>query len=263
MKRKAASFGGKFYDHHDLRQSDYEQIWSGEKFHLAFAVNWRFIIPESVYKHATHGPMVFHDSLLPRYRGFSPTVWAIINGENHTGASLFEISPGVDEGEIIDQIRVPIGPDEKISAVFERVTEAYLHSLEKNIEALISGKYAKYRQDLSTVTYCCRRTHADNRINWNDPAKKIYNLIRAVTRPYQGAFTHLNGSPMTVWEARLDPSSDVYCGVIAGRIVKTHPQGGADVLAGDGRIITLTEVQEGNHASVPANSLIKAGMTLI
>lgn len=81
---------------------------------------------------------------LPEYRGFSPTVWAIINGEDHTGVTLFKIAEEVDAGDIVDQERVPIGPDDTIAVVIERVTQTYLDLLERNLDGLINGTVRLY-----------------------------------------------------------------------------------------------------------------------
>src|SRR5262249_44273378 len=154
-----------------------------------------------LYERARLGAYVFHDSLLPRYRGFSPTVWAMINGESETGATLFAVSEEVDYGDIIAQSRVSINSDETIAEVMERVTDAYLLLLEQNLPRLMSGNVPRTPQDHLRATYTSKRVPEDNRIMWNSPTDVIHNLIRAVTRPYTGAYTYLDDMKLIVWSA--------------------------------------------------------------
>ena len=177
-------------------------FWSSTAVDLMFVVGWRYLIPPNVYERPRRGTFVFHDSMLPRYRGFSPTVWAICNGEDHTGASLFAIAPDVDSGHLVDQRRVPIGPDDTITMVAERVTQAYLGLLDDNLWSLLDGSARLRPQDNSAATYVRKREESDHQIDWTWPATRIHNLIRAVTNPYPGARTRCNGRQLRVWSAR-------------------------------------------------------------
>lgn len=114
---------------------------------LMFAVNWRYLIPASVYQKPRQGTFVFHDSLLPTYRGFSPTVWSILNGEAYTGVTLFEIADNIDEGDVVAQQQIAIGPYQSIATVMEQVTEGYLALLEQNLDQLLQGTAPRRPQD--------------------------------------------------------------------------------------------------------------------
>src|SRR5690606_6269303 len=191
IRQITQSCGGQF---HEARQvGRFTTLWETTNFDLMFVVSWRYLIPPSVYTKTRLGSFVFHDSLLPAYRGFAPTVWAIINGEDHTGVTLFEIAPDVDSGDIIAQAPVSIGPDDTIADVMEKVTLTYLQLLEDNIRDLLAGKAQRHPQDQSRATFTCKRLPEDNKIDWTQPTKDIYNLIRATTAPYPGAFTTLGG----------------------------------------------------------------------
>ena len=96
---------------------------------IAFAIGWRFIIQQQTYTIPPKGTLIIHDSLLPKYRGFAPMNWAIINGETKTGVSLFFIDEGVDCGPIVDQLQTEItltdtaqSVDEKIITLYEKYT---------------------------------------------------------------------------------------------------------------------------------------------
>jgi methionyl-tRNA formyltransferase len=231
-------------------------------FDLLLAVSWRYIIPPRVYGRARLGAYVFHDSLLPSYRGFSPTVWAMINGEKQTGVTLFSMSEGFDEGDIADQQAVPIGAEETVAEVMERVTGGYLELLERNFQVLITGRVTLRAQEPELATYCCRRLPADNRIDWNQSSRVIHNLVRAVTRPYPGAFTTLDGRRLTVWAARSLEGAPAWVGRVPGRVAQVRRGEGAVVLTGDGALL-LTNVQADDGEIVGADEVLdKPSLTL-
>ena len=234
--------GSQFLTAKRVGHQRWSRFWDSEDIDLMFAVSWRYMIPASVYRRPRLGTFVFHDSLLPEYRGFSPSVWAIINGKDHTGVTLFEANDKPDAGDIVDQERVPIGPDDTISVVMERATQAYLDLLERNLDGLIKGTAPRCPQDHSRATYTCRRLLEDNQIDWSASSEGIYNLIRAVSNPYPGAYTYLAGRKMRVWSARRVADGQRYVGRVPGRVIEVRPGEGSAVLTGDGALL-LGEIQ--------------------
>ena len=225
---------------------------------LLFMVGWRYLINRRAYEKPRLGAFVFHDSLLPLYRGFSPTVWAVRNGETRTGVTLFAIADEVDSGLIVDQEATPIGPEDDIAAVANRVTQAYLTLLERRLFDLLAGTARLTPQDHSLATLAPRRTRDDDRIVWEEPAPRIRNLIRAVTSPYRGAFCHWRDRPLVVWSAaQLEESVDGPPGVVQ-RLV---PGEGAVVRAGQGAVL-LRRVQWDGGPLCRADELLAPGEML-
>src|SRR5262249_34332044 len=140
------------------------------------------------------------------------------------------------------QHRVPIGPDETIGTVMERVTGAYLRILEENLGALLRGTAPRRPQDHTRATYTCRRTPQDNRIDWTAPARGVLNLIRGVTAPYPAAYSSIDGKKLIVWAATLPVPPTTYVARVPGRVVEVRRGAGAVVLTGDGPLF-LTQVQ--------------------
>jgi methionyl-tRNA formyltransferase len=243
-----------------LGADEWEEVWE-EGFDLLLAVSWRYLIPPRVFRRARRGAYVFHDSLLPAYRGFSPTVWAMINGEDHTGVTLFAMAEEFDAGDVIDQRRVPIGADETIAEVMEGVTDTYLSLLESNLPALLDGTAHLTPQDEAAATYTCRLLPEDCEIDWRRSSRQIHDLVRGYTRPYPGAFTWLDGQRLTVWETRrLDGAR--WVGRVPGRVAEVRPGVGSVVLTGDGALL-LTRVQpEGGDEVVAAGILDRLSHTL-
>jgi len=262
IRKLTLNAGGEFFEARQFRSARWDEFWESANVDLMFVVSWRYVIPASVYGKARLGAFVFHDSLLPEYRGFSPTVWAMINGEDHTGVTLFEVAEETDAGDIVDQERVPIGPDDTISAVIERVTQTYLVLLERNLAALVRGTQARHPQDHSRATYTCKRLPEDNQIVWSDSSDRIYNLIRATGSPYSGAYTCLSGKKLYVWSARRVENPRRYIGRIPGRVIEIRPGEGSVVLTGDGTLL-LTQVQIESGNIVSAEDLLNSvGQTL-
>lgn len=246
IRNLTESVGGQFYQSKQVGGPRWQSLWESTPVDLIFSVSWRYIIPPEVYQRARLGAFVFHDSLLPVYRGFAPTVWAIINGEDHGGVTLFEMVEDFDAGDIVGQAAVPIGPDDTIEIVLERVTETYLHLLEQYLPLLLTGSAPRIPQDESRATYTCKLLPEDFQIDWHASTDIIYNLIRAVTAPYAGAYTTLNGQTLRIWAASKVPDTRPYVGRVPGRVIEIRPGAGTVVLTADGALLITHAQLEGS-----------------
>lgn len=200
IRRVAAEAGCPFHEMRSMKPEVWQEPWEAMDIDLLFCVGWRYLVPKCIYETTRIASVVFHDSYLPKYRGFAPTNWAIINGEDHTGASMFLMAEEVDSGPIIDQEKVPIYFEDTIAEVAERVTQTYLKLIEKNLPALRDGTFAACPQE-GEVTMAARRRPKDGEIDWGKSAVQVYNLVRALAFPWPGAFTYLNGRKLLVWFA--------------------------------------------------------------
>lgn len=254
IKGITLAHGGRFIETRQVGSRENLPFWETSGVDIAFAVSWRYMIPPAVYQRPRLGTYVFHDSILPAYRGFSPTVWAMVNGEDHTGVTLFEIAEEVDAGDIVDQEWVPIGADETISVVMERVTEAYLRVFERSLERLLEGSIIAKPQDHTRASFTCKRLPEDNKIDWGRPTEEIYNLIRAVSHPYPGAYTYLGEERLRVWSAKRVEVPD-YVGRVPGRVVQVLPGEGTVVMTGDGALL-LGQVQREGGEVLPADEVL-------
>jgi len=244
----------------EARSLDVEPIW--QEFQttppdLLVMVSWRYLVSDRVRLLPRLGSYVFHDSLLPAYRGFAPTCWAIINGESFGGVTLLEATADYDAGPVVAQAAVEIGPDETIGELYPRITEAYLSLLEGNLANLLDGRVRPVEQDHARATYCCRRLPSDNRISWSTPADDVFNLIRAVSRPYPGAWTTLGGRRLTIWAASRMAGYRAYVGRVPGAVVEVRPGSGVVVLAGEGALL-LREIQLEGSDPAPAEHVLKS-----
>jgi methionyl-tRNA formyltransferase len=170
-----------------------------------FSFYYRHMLPPALLAMARRGAYNMHGSLLPKYRGRVPINWAVLKGERETGATLHEMVEKPDAGRIVDQMAVPILPDDRAVDVFRKVTTAAEIVLDRALPGLIDGSAKPVAQDLSKGAYFGGRKPDDGRIDWNKGAREIHDLVRAVAPPYPGAFTQLQGERLCVLRTRLLP----------------------------------------------------------
>jgi methionyl-tRNA formyltransferase len=169
---------------------------------LIFSFYYRQLIPAEILDLARLGAYNMHGSLLPKYRGRAPVNWAVLRGESQTGATLHVMVRRPDAGDIVDQERVLIGTEDTAYEVFSKVTAAARAVLERQLGNLLAGRVPRRPQDEAQATYFGGRRPEDGRIDWRLAAPEVFNLIRAVTRPYPGAFTDVDGRRFFIWWAR-------------------------------------------------------------
>lgn len=162
---------------------------------------YRNMIKPELLEIPARGALNLHGSYLPKYRGRVPVNWAVINGENETGATLHYMVAKPDAGDIVDQEKVAIAFTDTAHDVFSKVNEAAVTVLRRAWPRLVAGSADRIPMELAAGSYFGGRKPEDGRIDWNKSAVEIYNLIRGVTHPYPGAFTELNGTKVTIWSA--------------------------------------------------------------
>ena len=206
---------------------------------VIFVAGWRYKIPQEQYSIPTKGCIVFHDSLLPKYRGFAPMNWAIINGEKQTGATMFFIADEIDSGDIIAQGRRRIGVLDTAETLEREFADFYGVMLESTLPLIKSGNVKRIPQDHSKATYTCKRIPDDGLIDWSQSSMQIYNLIRGLSYPYPNAFSYIDGQKVFIKEARLIESKK-YVGRILGRVININGEW-VEVLTGDGSLIVKAD----------------------
>lgn len=193
-----------------------------------FSFYYRHMLPAALLALAPRGAYNMHGSLLPKYRGRVPTNWAVLNGENETGATLHEMAVKPDAGAIVGQTSVPILPDDTAQEVFEKVTVAAEQTLWRVLPALLAGEAPHLPNDLARGSYFGGRKPEDGRIDWSKPAQEVYNLVRAVAPPYPGAFTEVAGERFVIARARLAASDALAkASLTAGGAASGAPSSGA------------------------------------
>ncbi len=215
-----------------------------------FSFYFRWMIPEGVLRLAPRGALNLHGSLLPRYRGRAPVNWVLVNGETETGVSLHYMIAKPDAGDLVAQDRVEIGFEDTALTLFAKLEAAAEKMLDRTLPRLAEGRAPSVPLNLADGSYFGGRTPEDGRFDWSWPAMRIYNLVRAVTHPYPGAFTGLGGTTLFVWWAV--PGSGA-SGAAPGTVLDAAP-GGVDIATGNG-MLKLVRCQLEGGPEVPAVEL--------
>lgn len=224
----------------NARLSDIVAFFEERSVDYLFCFGYRRMLPEKVVSCVRGAACSTHFSLLPKYRGFAPVNWAIINGEDTCGVSLFHMASEMDAGDVVDQREVPIGPTEYAGDVMENCLITLRDLLIENWTDFKTGSVKRAPQDHGQATYTCARNPEDGEIDWTQPTRKIFNLIRGLSAPFPGAYTLLNGQPLVIWSA--EPYElPLYVGRIPGKVVRIEKGYGVVVLTGDGAVL-LREV---------------------
>ena len=165
---------------------------------------YRAMLGAPILRTARRGALNMHGSLLPKYRGRAPVNWAILNGEQQTGATLHYMVERADAGDIVDQLAVPILRDDDAREVFGKVTAAAEIVLARSLPGLVAGRAPRRPQPIEPGQYFGRRRPEDGRIDWSRPAVRIHDLVRAVAPPFPGAFTEIDGRRWWIHRTRLE-----------------------------------------------------------
>ena len=169
-----------------------------------FSFYYRHMIPAKLLACAKIAALNMHGSLLPKYRGRAPVNWAILHGETETGATLHIMEVKPDAGDIIGQSAVSIEPNETATEVFSKVSQAAVTVMSQVLPELVQGQMFRKPNLLAQGSYFGGRKPADGEIQWQQTAKQVHDLVRAVAPPYPGAFTDWQGERMTVARTSLD-----------------------------------------------------------
>jgi methionyl-tRNA formyltransferase len=169
---------------------------------ILFSFYYRRMVAPAILAIPPLGALNLHGSLLPRYRGRAPVNWVLAKGETETGVTLHYMTAKPDAGDIVAQRRVPIEFEDTAPVLFRKIVAAGRELLRDTLPLLREGKAPRIPQDLSRGSYCRGRRPEDGGIDWSRSAVEIHNLVRAVTRPYPGAFTSLGGRKLYVWKGR-------------------------------------------------------------
>jgi len=160
------------------------------------------ILPSEYLNLATFGAINVHPSLLPKYRGPSPIQWVLLKGERETGVTTFLMDEGLDSGPILLQERVPIEDEDTYSSLFEKLSGLSAQLILKTLEEMEKGTLMPIPQDHQKACYTQKIDRSLGLINWNRPAREIWNKVRAL-EGWPCAYTFWKGKLLKIWRASL------------------------------------------------------------
>jgi methionyl-tRNA formyltransferase len=211
---------------------------------VVFVIGWSQILKPATLQSARIGMIGAHASLLPHNRGSAPVNWALIKGEQMTGNSLMWLAEGVDAGDLIDQTAFCISPYDTCATLYDRVAESNRDMLLRVLPRLLAGERPGAAQRHTNEPVLPRRRPSDGRVDWSQDGVTTYNFMRALTRPYPGAFSWLDKKRWTIWQAALLPGPIAGTpGEILGPVVCPDEAACGQVVACGAGAIVLLELQ--------------------
>jgi methionyl-tRNA formyltransferase len=216
---------------------------------LNVVVAYGQIMPSSVIYLPEFNSVNLHFSLLPKYRGAAPVQWAIKNGADITGVTVFVLDEKMDEGPILSQEQVSIQPGENAQELEERLAHIGADLLVDTIRKI--RELNPESQDHSLATYAPLIKKEDGRIDWNQSAAEIDRHVRAFW-PWPSTFSFLEMKRIKILKGSVLPDES-YPGQKPGRIVAVQTAG-IDVCCGDGLIYRIERLQPENKPAMPAHA---------
>ena len=202
-----------------------------------------------------HGMIQFHPSLLPLHRGPASIPWAIIRGRSETGLTIFRPTPGLDEGPVILQKRVPIGPnDTAASLYFDKIFPLGVEALIQAADLVTAGRATEWTQDEKEATYEGWVREAEARINWANHVDFVYDLIRGCN-PAPGAWTIFGEQKLYLFDAKkvMAPTFGAVRGKKLGEVVSAGPEGVR--IHAPGGFIEVSRLRLGDGAKVKSSEI--------
>ena len=200
-----------------------------------FSFYYRNMIPKRILDIAGVAALNLHGSLLPKFRGRAPVNWVLVAGESETGVTLHEMVEKPDAGDIVAQKRVEIAFEDDVNTLYAKMTDAARQLMKETLPKLADGTFVRIPQT-GTSSYFGGRKPEDGLILWRQDAIALYNLVRAVTHRYPGAFTYLDGKKLFIWKAH--PVED-NGSVMPGKVISLRP-----LMIGTGKgLLRLLRVQ--------------------
>jgi methionyl-tRNA formyltransferase len=199
---------------------------------FVFCFGWSELFKKEFLSIPKSGVIGYHSALLPKNRGRHPLIWALVLGLKETGSTFYFMDEGADSGDILSQEKVDISYEDDARALYDKIMDTGLKQIEKILPALVDGTYKRMPQDHSKATYWRKRGMEDGNIDWRMSSYSIYNLVRALARPYPGAHLILEGKEFKVWKVK-----EVNVGGMEnfepGKVIEAYDDGSYMVKAGD------------------------------
>lgn len=219
------------------------------------ANNWRTKLPRGLFAIPRLGTVNLHDSLLPRFTGFSPVIWSLISGATHTGLTAHLMDDELDTGEILVQRAVEITPSSTGTSLVYDTLDLVPEVLEAALDGLDHQSVQPVPQNLADRTFFHKRSEQDSLIDWRWPAADIERFVRALSDPYPNAYSYFRGERLRVISSHV--SRCVYGGT-PGRVFIEEDGGmvvvaGADAYRGQskGLVLDVVRTDDGvNHAAL-------------
>jgi len=211
---------------YSLKEKEDLDFFQHHSFDLLILGGWQRLIPDDVLSTLKIGGVGVHGSseMLPKGRGRSPVNWSLIEGKNKYILQLFLMTPGIDDGDILDFQTFDINKWDTCRTLYYKISIVQKQKLLELIPKLIKNEFKRIPQT-GEPTFYPKRTPDDGLINWNQTSEKLYDFIRAITKPYPGAFSYLDNKKIKIWKAQPFDNKITYDQNKVGQIVEIFSSG--------------------------------------
>jgi len=219
------------------------------------------ILPKSVLELPKFGCINIHASLLPKYRGGAPIHYAVMNGDATTGVTIMYMAEGLDTGDMISRVEVPIEDTDTTGSMFDKLSLAGARLLTETLPELVAGKIQAVPQNDAEAVYAPNITREQEQIDWNQPALVVWNQVRGL-HPRPGAYTMWNGEVLKIGScAKPEPSAQSGGQAVQAGTVVAVDGTGIRVATGSG-LLTITELQPAGKKMMDAGSFVRGGQLI-
>jgi len=168
---------------------------------LIFCIGWSGLLKAELLNIPKLGVVGFHPAALPRNRGRHPLIWTLVLGLDKTASTFFKMDQGADSGDILSQIEIPVAYEDTARTLYDKIGNVALGQLKELFHAFESGNVRPVPQDHRKATFWRKRGRDDGKIDFRMSSRAIYDLVRALTRPYVGAHAVYDGKNVKIWKA--------------------------------------------------------------
>ena len=241
VKEAALELGLPVYQPKKVREPEFIEILRKLEPEVIVVVAFGQIIPQEILDLPPYGCINVHASLLPKYRGAAPIQWAVIDGEPQSGVTIMKMDAGLDTGDMITKVVVPIAEEETGGSLFDKLSAAGARLLVDTLPSLTNGTAVYEKQpEESPTPYAAMIQKQMGNIDWNRPAVEIERLVRGLN-PWPSAYTKLKGKTLKIWKAQVIEESENDAALAPGTVIQADTHGlyvktGQDIL-------NITELQ--------------------
>ena len=210
------------------------------------------IIPQEILDIAPYGCINVHGSLLPKYRGAAPIQWAVIDGEKESGVTIMQMGTGLDTGDMISRIVVPLAKDETGGSLFDKLAQAGAELLVQTLPSIFDGTATREKQpEESPTPYAAMISKKMGLLDFSKNAEELERLVRGLD-PWPSAFTFINGKTLKVWKSSvLEKQAQEAPGTVIAA-----DKGGIQVACGQ-KVLVLHEVQLEGKKRMEADAFLR------
>lgn len=251
FERLAAELGCAFFMTKDVNTQAIRAVVAQHGVRVAISANWKYTIASAFLDLFECGVLNFHLGNLPDYKGNATLNWSIINGETHVNGNIHKMAPVLDAGDVIVRKSIPITPQTYVADLIRQAEQDAPSLYEEAVARVLADPQACEVKGTTQGLRCYPRLPEDGLIDWRQSAEAIGRLVRASSRPYQGAFSFLNGERVTIWRAAPVVPTDRYLAVPGHVIEVSSGTGYVTVACGSG-LLQLQDIERHGELAAPA-----------